>query len=613
MTAFVDMVDSQVEKMRRSARDRDARMAAVTYVMSNRASMVFRGMFPSDWPEPVVANTIKSAVKDAAYQIGVLPTLRTAAEAGNSDAARARADKLARIIGYLAYASSLGTEMVYAATQYQLYGFAPLRVEPNFDDGRAHIGVDSCLGAYYTQDRFQRVTSYARVRRMRTSDLIALYPEHEGKIRRRTGSFNWGPGSDDVDDVLDVVRFDDDDVSMMYLPQRDNVVLDAVDQPLGRVPVRIAAERSVDGEDRGEMDDALWVYAAKARLALLTLEGATKAVEAPIVVPPDVEQFEFGPDALLRTNNPQGVRRVGLEIPSSSMFELNQLDNELKLASHYPDVRAGQTDASVVTGRGVQALMGGFDQRIKAAQSQLGATLSDALSDALELERTLFSDETKKVYASVNGTAYELTYTPGRDIYSTNVSAEYGIMAGMDPNRSLIWSLQALGAGLVSEEFVRSNLPVNLNPLEETKRIDVEGLRKAMMAATQNLAMALPELVAQGQDPTRIIIQISDIIDDRKRGTPIEVAAKKAFTPPEPTPEELAAQQEAAAMQMPPDPNAPPVQPGMPGQPGMPMPPGALELPGQMAAPPTQQQLLAQLSGDGASRSSARTVRNRNI
>ena len=604
MPGYIESISKRVEKQRKLAASRDVRMAAVTHVVSNRAAMVFKDMFPADWPEPVIANTIHSAVSDAAFQIGVLPTLRAAGDSTLNESKRSRSDKLTRIIGYLAFASNLGTSMPFAAMQYQLYGFVPFRVEPNFDDSRAHVGIDSCLGTYYDKNRFDVVTAYSRVNRMRMSELAALYPELEGRITRRGDWF--GTAESYEDPTLDVVRWMDAETTTLFLPQRDNLVLEMVENRLGRVPVRIADARTMDGEQRGEMDDALWVYAAKARLALLTLEAATKAVEAPIVVPSDMEQFEFGPDAIIRTNNPQGVRRVELNVPQGSMFELSQLDNELKLATHFPDVRAGQTDASVVTGRGVQALMGGFDQRVKSAQSQLGSTLADSLGDALDMEKVYFGGEQKKVYASVNGTAYELTYTPDSDIYSTHVSAEYGVMAGLDPNRALVWSLQALGAGLVSETFVRHNLPVNINPGEEEKLIDVEGLRKATMVSIQGYAQAIPQMASTGGDPMAVITALTEIIEARKRGVPIEEAAAKAFAPKPPTPEEQAAAQQAADM----------AGPSMPGMPGMPQGGGApaggapIEMPQQ---PPSQSQLLAQLNMSGEPRMSARTVRQANI
>jgi hypothetical protein len=619
VATYAEKIALRVERLRKNNADRDARMVAVAAVQSGRANQVFKGIFPSDWPMPVVQNTIKSAAEDTAMMVGVLPSLVAASSSSLDESKSSRSDKLTRIIGHLAYASNLGTELVYAAHQLSSYGFVPFRVEPNFDEKRPHIAIDSCMGTYFEKDRFDRLVTYSRVVRMRASELAALYPEYAGQLTRNTAY-----GRDTGDEQVEVVRYYDDDQIMLFVPQRKGLVLENMENVLGRIPVRIADYKTLDGETRGQFDDALWVYAAKARLALLNLEAAQKAVEAPIALPADVQEFSFGPDAILRSNSPEKIRRVGIEVPNSSMFEMRALDEELKLATHYPDVRAGQTDASIVTGRGVQALMGGFDTRIKSAQAQLGAALADALSIALDMDKKMFPKEHKTVYASVNGTSYELKYTPEKDIYSNSVSAEYGLMAGLDPNRALVWSLQALGAGLVSKRFVMNNLPINLNVVEEERTLDVESLRAATMAAVQGYAQAIPQLATQGQDPTEIINNITEIINARKKGIPIEEATGMAFAPKPPSPEEQAAMDEQAAMQQggqpggedpmaammamggqPPQPGQP--QPGMPGQPQQG--PADIQTPNQ---PPSMQQLLTQLSGDGRDpRMSARTVRQR--
>lgn len=581
---FAEVLAKRIERLRLANSARDARMLATNLVVNGHAERVFAGLFPSDWPKAVIANTIRASMEDTAMMVGVLPTLTAAGDSMLDDGKRSRSDKLTRIINAIAYQSNLGNGLVSAAAKLSAYGFVPLRVEPNMAEGRPHIHVDDPMGTYFERDRFNRIVSYSRTFRKRASEIAALYPEYRSLLVSRSIL-------GDDDEWLDVIRFYDKDMTMLFVPRRNGLVLERLENPLGRVPVSLAILPTLDDDQHGQFDDALWVYAAKARLALLNLEAATKAVEAPIVAPMDMETFEFGPDAILRTNNPAGVRRVALDVPNSSMFEVGQLDNELKLASHYPDVRAGQTDASVVTGRGVQALMGGFDQRIKAAQSVLGAATGDALEISLQMDKLLFGDEAKKVYASTNGSAYELTYTPSRDVYSTNVSVEYGVMAGLDPNRALVWSLQALGAGLISETFVRRNLPININASEEEKLIDVEGLRKATMAAVQSYAQAIPQLAAQGQDPSEAIGRIGQILDDRKKGIPIEEAAAKAFAPKEPPP----------APEQPPMPGQ--EQPQMPGQPQIQMP----------QQPPSQAQLLSQLTGDGQERMSARTVRMQNI
>jgi hypothetical protein len=596
----VDEIAKRVERLRKQAADRELRIRAATQVINGRAHEVFRGHFPEEWPRAIVANTVRSAMEDTASMVGVLPTLSAASDTALDESKRSRAGKLSRIVNAIAYQSDLGGQLVTGAARLAVAGFVPVRVEPLFDEGRPHVHVDDPAGCYYERDRFRRVLSYSRVHRIRASELAALWPEHESRIL----SMDWMSRTREQDEWLDVVQWTDADQVLMFVPKRENLVLSRVENRLGRVPVRIAQMPTLDGSAQGEYDEALWVFAAKAKLALLNLEAASKAVQAPLAVPQDVETFEFGPDALIRTSQPRDVQRVRLDIPNSSMFEVGQLDNELKLATHFPDVRAGQTDASVVTGRGVQALMGGYDARVKTAQSMLGSAVADIMGDALEVDRVYFGGTRKKVYASVNGSSYEVEYTPEKDIYSTHVAAEYGVMAGLDPNRALVWALQALGAGLVSEAFVRANIPVNINPGEEERQIDLERLRTAVMTSIQSTAQAIPQMVTQGQDPMAIVTAMVEIIEARKKGIPIEEAAAKAFAPKPPSEEEQAAMQ-AQADQM-------AAMAGGGGMPGMPQPggmPGAGQAPEMPYQPPAMSQLLTQLNGDGTPRTSVRQVR----
>ena len=260
----------------------------------------------------------------------------------------------------------------------------------------------------------------------------------------------------------------------------------------------------------------LWVFAAKAKLALLSLEATQKAVEAPIALPTDVQEMAFDPTDL-RSNNPERIRRVPMELPQSSMITEAKLDDELKFGSRFPEARAGQLDSSVVTGRGVQALMGGFDSRIKVAQSNLGDALAEALSICLEMDEKIWPNMKKSISSVTNGTPYQVNYTPAKDIKGERaVTSEYGVMAGLDPNRALVWGLQGLGAGIFSKSYLRRNLPVQMDVAEEEKVIDVEKLRDAALAAVSGYAQAIPEMAAGGADPQTAIAAIQSLIASRK-------------------------------------------------------------------------------------------------
>lgn len=577
---------ARYDVLKRKAWERDRRMQDVLNVRTNNSELVFEGLFPTDWPKPIVANFIDVVAQDTAEMVGVMPTITAAGDSILDERSRTRADKLTKIANYYAYSSRLGSRMVQAADRFASYGFLPFRVEPNYDEQRPHIHLDDPMNSYWEEDRWGNVTAYARRFYRKVSDLAALFPEHADKLDP------WGKAQNS-EATLEVVKWWDKDQCVLFIPTRVALILAKYENPISRVPVSIARRPTIDGVARGNYDDVLWVYAAKAKLAMLSLDAVEKAVQAPLALPDDAQELAFGPDAIIRSNNPQAIRRVPLELPQSAMVEGRELDDELRLGARYPEARSGNIDASLVTGRGVQALMGGFDARIKTAQSGMGDALADAESMCLEMDEALWPNTTKVVQSAHNGTPYELRYTPGKDIKgSYNVVCEYGVMAGLDPNKALIWGLQGLSAGLFSKSFLRRNLPVSMNVAEEEKVIDVERLREAALTSMQGLAQAIPQLAASGQDPSKFIEIIADLIEQRKKGVPIEEAIESAFAP-EPQEQEPAGEPEPG-MGQPPQPAAPP---GVGGPPDT----GLL---------PPMQQMLSSLSDSGRGQSSVRTMRS---
>lgn len=573
--------------LKRKNSARDQRMSDILAVRTNNSELVFDGLFPSEWPKPIVANFIDVVAQDTAEMVGVMPTISAAGDSILDDRTRTRADKLTKLANFYPYASKVGTKLVQGADRFNSYGFLPFRVEPNYDESRPHIHIDDPMHSYFELDRWGNVSAYCRRWYKKASDLAALFPEHEATL------VPWGRGRLS-EAMIEVVKWWDKDQCIMFVPERHALVLARYANPISRVPVSIALRPTIDDEQRGSFDDVLWVFAAKARLAMLSLEAVSKSVEAPIALPQDVQEFAFGPDAILRSQNPQAIRRVPLELPQSAMIESRVLDEELRMGSRFPEARSGNIDASIVTGRGVQALMGGFDARIKSAQSAIGDALSDVISMCMEMDEALWPNEKKTVQSAHNGTPYELTYTPAVDIKGKyNVVHEYGVMAGLDPNRALVWGLQGLGAGLFSKSFLRRNLPVNMNVAEEEKVIDVEKLRDALLMSMEGYAQSVPQLAASGQSPDQVIQVLAELIGQRKKGVPIEDAVEKAFRPPE----------------------APPAAPGMdPASAGMP-PDQALMAGGASGgAPgggmPPMQQLLASLGSSGSSSMSSRMMRS---
>jgi hypothetical protein len=556
-------------------------MADITAVRRGDMVSVYPDMFPEGMSKPMIANFVDVAARDIAEVLAPLPSFNCATANLTSDRSKKQADKRTMIANHYVEFSALQTQMYTGADWFLTYGFLPFIIEPDFDAELPRIRIENPLGSYPEFDRYGRCVSFTKRYLKTIGELIVEFPEYENRIIGRDDRVNIS-----LESTLDLIRYEDKDQILLYLPQREDFVLQKAKNPVGKLSVKVARRPGIDIDDpRGQFDDVLWAQIARARFSLLAMEAAEKSVQAPLAIPMDVQELSFGPDAVLRSQNPQAIRRVGLELPMAAFQEQQILEQEMRMGSRYPEGRSGQIDASIITGSGVQALLGGFDTQIKAGQQVLSETLEDVISACFEMEEILFP-ETKSMRGVYQGAQYEISYTPSKDINGDySIQVRYGLMAGLDPSRALIFSLQALQAKLISRDFVMRELPWSMNVLMEQERIDIESMRDSLSGSLNALAQAIPQMAASGGDPSEIIMKLGKLIDLRRNGMAVEDAVMEIFQkeelPPAPT-----MQPEAA-----PAAEAPVEAQGQPSAPGQP-PAGAPQ-------PPSVEAILAQMGGAG--------------
>ena len=555
-------------------------MADVLEVRRGNLVSVFPEMFPEGATKAMVANFVDVAARDVSEVLAPLPSFNCTTTDNSSDRAKKSADIRSLIVNNYVQSSRLQTQMYQGADWYGTYGFLPIIIEADWENNLPRIRVENPLGAYPEYDRYGRVVSYTKRYKKTIAELITEFPEFERQILN-----GYKVNEVDIYAEIEMIRYEDKDVILLYLPDRGNLVLTSADNPMGEVMVRVAKRPGVDEEPRGQFDDVLWVQIARARFAQLAMDAAEKSINAPLAIPNDVQEFAFGPDAILRTAQPQNIRRVGLEVPPAAFQEAEILQREMRIGARYPEGRSGVIDASVITGQGVQALLGAFDTQVKTGQQILSDVFEDVIKLCLKMDEKVFPKE-KSVVATSGGARFELTYSPRKDIRGDySVQVRYGLMSGLDPSRALIFSLQALGADLVSRDFVMRELPWSMNVGGEQQSIDIQKMRDNLNASIAGLAQAIPQLSAQGQDPGSLVMNIADVIKERQKGTPIEDAVKKVFAP---------APGPAAAPQVPPAEMTAPVGQPVPAAP-VEAPPGGPSAPQQ--GTPDIGTLLSQLAG----------------
>jgi len=526
----VKEVIAKVARLQTKYAPRDQRMRDVLSVRQGDISKVYPAMFSEEYPKPLVANFVDVAARDLAEVMAPLPSFNCAATNMVSDSARKAADTRTRIANYYVSGSELQIQMYQGADWFNTYGMLPSIVEMDYETNNPRIRLLNPFGVYPEIDRFGRTISLTQVIQSDAETLSSQYPEFASQIMPKTAFTMGSP-------YISVVRYHDKDQDLIFLPDRQNLVLSNTPNPVGKCMARVAVRASIDGEARGQFDDVLAVQLARARFAVLQIQAAEKSIQAPIAIPQDVQELALGPDAIMRSANPQAIRRVPLELPPGVFTESSVLERELRLGSRYPEVRSGNIDASIITGRGVQALQAGFDTQVRAAQAQFARLFTELVSLCFEVDEKIFGNMTKEIKGVDDGTPFNMKYVPSKQIAGEyGVDVRYGIMSGMNPNNAIIALLQMRSDKLVSRDYVRREIPMELNVTQEEQRVDIEEMRDSLRVAVAQYAQAIPALAAQGQDPSQIVSRIAEVIKGRQKGKQLETIVDEVFAP-EPQPE----------------------------------------------------------------------------
>lgn len=598
MALSLESIFAKVEALRRAAADRDQRHRDVHDVRSGDIDTVIPGSMPDAWPKPIVANLIDTSARDLAEVMGTMPSVNCSTGILTTDKAKKTSSKKTKVANYYIQSSGLNSgKQVEFADFYTTYGMAVYSVEPDFQEKRPHIRVENPMGVYPEVDMFGRLKSYTKVWREEAIHLVAKFPE---LIRALQTNETGGPQMGWEQREIEVIKYIDADRMVLFLPQLGNKLLDEMPNIMGRVFLSVGYRPGYDSEVRGAFDDAIWVQLAKARMALLGLEATEKTVRAPLAVPRDVQKMTFGDDAVIRTDSPDKIRRVGIDVPQASYQEQAMLEQELRVGTRTPEARSGNVDASIITGKGVQALMGGFNTVVTTGQTVIGEALAEAIRLCFEMDEKLWPREKKTIRGTAQGTPFEETYLPGKDIAGDyTVDVTYGFAAGQDPARAIVGLLQLRGDQLISRDFFQRQLPMGIDVVQMQTQIDNEQFTDALKQGMQAYMSSIPQMALQGQDPVEALQRVAELIKLREKGEPVHDAVLKIFTPKK--------QPQGAAPPNPLDALAGAAPGGPPGPGGQPAgaPPGAP----QQAQGMDIMSLLSGLTSGGKATMAARTER----
>ena len=229
--------------------------------------------------------------------------------------------------------------------------------------------------------------------------------------------------------------------------------------------------------------------------------------------------------------------------------------------SGYPDTRFGSAPPGGTTGRGVSALEGGFDSQIKLGQDVLGEGLKLITQKCFEMDLALWPNVTRTINGTLTGESFQTSYTPSKDIRDTVCDVSYGFASGSNPNAQIVSLLQLRGDSIISRNTFRQNLPFDIDPDQQQRELDVQGIEDALKQGLAAALTAVGQMMAAGQvdQAMQFFNAATSIIEGRRAGKELAPLFTEAFAPPPAPP---------AAPELPPGVGGPPGAPGAPGEAG---------------------------------------------
>jgi hypothetical protein len=552
--ADASYIAGRVQMARARCSDRDTNHRRIIAMRKGKYEEVAPGLFnTAEFDQPLVANLIDTTARDVAEVMAPLPAVNCQSASLSNASDQDRQDKRSGIANSFVQVSRLQDQMYGGADRYNSFGFLAYMVEPDFEMQTPVIRVGTNHSAYYAKDYRGRVKEYFEVYQCSVQTLCAEYPEHKEHL------LNKFAGRTHTD--TEVVRWHDDKRDVVLLLQDDYVLYEAKNL-IGKCLVRVVERPDITGDSpRGQFDDVIWVQIARALIQTYTMNAIERSVNAPIVLPKDVQEIELGPFSAIQTDNPQGIGPVPLNITPGLFPEASALQQEQLMGSRYPEGRSGSFDASIITGQGVQALMGTFNTQVSTFQRLNASALEEVIALCFEMDEKFWGDVQKTVRIKDNGAPRQITYTPSKDIKGDYVvDVAYGAIAGLDPNRGLIFVLQSMAGGLISKSTGRRSLGgvLDLNIPAEERQMQLEQMDDSIAAALAQLPLAIPQMALGGADPRELVLQVTKARDLVSKGKSPSDAVREVFAPKEAPPQDPM----AAAMQQAQGPGGAPPEPG---------------------------------------------------
>ena len=286
-----------------------------------------------------------------------------------------------------------------------------------------------------------------------------------------------------------------------------HVILERIPNRAEVSPIVIAGRITLD-RLQGQFDQMLGTYQRMAKLDALDLIARFRNVF------PDewiVGNGAATPRVISEANGKEGIRGIlhnaqievtHLQPGSTTDDALDRMERAQRLTAGIPAEFGGESPTNVRTARrGEMVMSNTVDMPIQEYQEIFANSLEAENRRAVKIMKAYYGNKPSMFFMGTDGKVINNDYTPN-ETFETDLSYVKYSMPGSDVNGMVIAIGQRVGTGIMSTQTAREMDPAIEDPIRERDQVEIESLRRAMLAGLEQQA-------SQGQLDPSIIAEIA--------------------------------------------------------------------------------------------------------
>ena len=493
-----------------------------------------------------VPNLMMSGLEHLSQKIGRIPNLKVDVPNNkDSDRARAKADKIARIVTSYDDTQKLDLQMPQVGRWLPGYGFAVWVIrEKKGPDGTPYPCAElrdpyNCFPGYFGAD--QQPKEMAIIRRVPKDALSRAYPKSADKINSKdayqvntlgvgnayasayTDSYNGSWANSNGEGDLVAEYYNEEGTYIFHMTS--GTILDFIPNPLDSGPAFVIAKKFAFDRMQGQYDQIIGLMASMAKINVMSIIAMEDAVFTETNISGEIEsgQYRKGRFAVNYLAPGTQVSKPASNVPYQIFQQIDRIERQLRVGGAYPITDDSQSPLSFATGRGLEELGASMSLMIREYHTVMADAIEMIDSKRLEWDQKMYGGKSKELSGYYNNQFFSEKYDPAKDIQGAfKTRRVYGAMAGYDEPQKIVTGLQLLQAGIIDTQTLQENLDGLDNLSSVNSRITKEKADKVLFDT----------LLAQAQQgdtkATMAVVQI------RKNPDNMQNILDKFFTAEEP-------------------------------------------------------------------------------